>query len=130
MYGRLEEVLGVEEAATMMAHLPPVGWADVATKRDLDALGSLLRAEVATQGAALRAEMATQGAELRTEMANVRGELAVLGTELRGEIAVLGSDLRGEIKAGNAELLRTLFFGMVASNATLVGLVFAAVRLA
>ena len=118
MYGRLEEVLGVEEAATMMAHLPPVGWADVATKRDLDAFAGLLRAE-----------MATQGAELRTEMANVRGELAVLGTELRGEIAVLGSNLRGEISAGNAALLRTLFFGMVASNATLVGLVFAAVKL-
>ena len=49
---------------------------------------------------------------------------------LRSEIAVLGAELRGEIKAGNSELLRTLFFGMLASNATLVGLVFAAVRLA
>jgi hypothetical protein len=96
MYGRLEEVLGVEEAATMMAHLPPVGWADVATRRDVDGLGSLLRAE-----------MAAQGAELRTEMAN----------------------LRGEISDGNAALLRTLFFGMVASNATLVGLVLAAAKL-
>lgn len=49
---------------------------------------------------------------------------------LRSEIAVLEANLRGEIKAGNSELLRTLFFAMVASNATLVGLVFAAVRLA
>jgi len=38
LYRRLEEVLGEPEAATMMAHLPPVGWAEVATKRDLDAL--------------------------------------------------------------------------------------------
>ena len=37
--------------------------------------------------------------------------------------------LRAEIKAGNADLLMKLFFAMVASNATLVGLVFAAVRL-
>ncbi len=32
----LEERLGEEEAATMMELLPPVGWADVATKHDVD----------------------------------------------------------------------------------------------
>jgi hypothetical protein len=38
LYRRLEEVLGHDEATIMMEHLPPVGWADVATKRDLDSL--------------------------------------------------------------------------------------------
>jgi hypothetical protein len=38
LYRRLEEVLGHDEATVMMEHLPPVGWAEVATKRDLDAL--------------------------------------------------------------------------------------------
>lgn len=45
-----------------MGYLPPVGWAQVATKQDLE----LLRLEVRTEVAGLRIEMA----ELRTEMAD------------------------------------------------------------
>ncbi len=48
----------------------------------------------------------------------------------KDDLAVLEANVRGEIKAEIGGLLRTLFFGMIASNATLVGLVFAAVRLA
>ena len=38
LFLRLEQALGPEQAETLMELLPPVGWADVATKRDLDAL--------------------------------------------------------------------------------------------
>ena len=46
-------------------------------------------------------------------------------TDLRTEMA----KLEARIERSHSELLLKLFFGMVASNATLVGLVFAAVRL-
>ena len=46
LYVRLEKILGPEEATILMEHLPPVGWADVATKRDLDHLGSELRGDL------------------------------------------------------------------------------------
>ncbi len=46
LYRRLEEVLGAEEATTMMELVPPVGWADVATKQDLVGLEHSLRADM------------------------------------------------------------------------------------
>lgn len=34
-YNRAVEVFGEEEAAILMAHLPPGGWSNLATKQDL-----------------------------------------------------------------------------------------------
>jgi hypothetical protein len=41
-----KRALGEDEAVTLMEFLPPVGWADVATKRDLDALEARLTERV------------------------------------------------------------------------------------
>jgi hypothetical protein len=38
LYERLERVIGKRSTETMMSLLPPAGWADVATKHDLDQL--------------------------------------------------------------------------------------------
>lgn len=46
MHRKLEEVLGAEDAARLMSHLPPQGWADVATKVDLDHLAALTRRDI------------------------------------------------------------------------------------
>jgi hypothetical protein len=46
MNRKLEEVLGSEEAGTLMDHIPPVGLADLSTKKDLENLEHRLTAKV------------------------------------------------------------------------------------
>lgn len=43
-----EEHMGKERATTMMNLVPPVGWGDVATARDLELQGAKVREEIAT----------------------------------------------------------------------------------
>lgn len=63
LFLRLEQALGPKSAETLMELLPPVGWADVATKRDIDALRDQLlaafRGELLAQSNAISAQMKT-----------------------------------------------------------------------
>jgi hypothetical protein len=67
-------VLGQDHATVLMEHLPPVGWGDVATKRDLDHLKQELLAT-------FRAELNTQTRAMITAMvwANSISVLTVAG---------------------------------------------------
>ena len=70
LFLRLEQALGPEQAETLMELLPPVGWADVATKRDLDALGDKLlagfRGELLAQSNAINARIDAINGQMKT----------------------------------------------------------------
>ena len=78
LHNALGELLGEREANTLMEHLPPVGWADVATKRDLDHLESQLRLELAE----LRNVLTSQLLRHTLATVGVLGSLMALVTAL------------------------------------------------
>lgn len=86
LYEALKEVLGVGPATTFMEAMPPVGWADVATKRDVDHL----RIEL---GAEFRAELHREVAVVHRSIADLQRTLffSLLGaqTTLAGLLAGL-----------------------------------------
>ena len=92
---RLDEVLGPDDAATLMAHLPPVGWADVATKRDLDHLATVFDAKLETGLGGVRTELRTGLAELRVELHQQIGGLHKEIGAVRQEIGAVRQEIGG-----------------------------------
>ena len=84
---RLIEILGKEHALTLMEHLPPTTWDQLATKDGLKMTATELRGEFA---------------ELRGEFGELRGEFG----ELRGEFG----EHRGELALQLARQTRTIVF--------------------
>ena len=68
---------GGEVADIIMEHLPPSGWSDLATRRDIAEASMVLRGDFERQSYELRGEMADLRAELRGEMQSLRAELKI-----------------------------------------------------
>ena len=80
LYDALVATLGEQEATILMEHLPPVGWADVATKTDLDHLQTVIEARFDTKIYELRTEMANQFREAqRWQLMALAGVTTILG---------------------------------------------------
>lgn len=116
LHRKLEVVLGSEEADTLMSHLPPVTWDQVATSGDIDALGSTLRAEIAASATQLRTEMHSQNQQLRTDLESqnrqlrteVASQFQQLRTEMQSSDEQLRNELRTEIAAFRGDVLEMI----------------------
>ncbi len=106
MYRKLEEVLGPDAATTLIEHLPPGGWASVATKHDLAALEERMGLRVARVDESIK----TVSADLR----------ATFEHELRSQTTIFQDNLRTQIT--------TVLFALVSVVLTMAALAFALVR--
>jgi hypothetical protein len=97
-----------------MEYLPPVGWADVATKRDLDQLAAMTKRDLDQFAAMTKRGLDGLRIELRGEMSELRGEMR---------------QLRGEMSAKMADLSRTFAISMVATSCTTIGAIAAMLAL-
>ena len=96
MYVKLEEVLGAEVAHTMMEHLPPVGWADVATKHDLDAQSVLFETKLDALSGLFEARLDAGLARVSAELSDrLRTQTLVLCTTLIAGMGVVAAVARG-----------------------------------
>ena len=77
-----EEHMGPERAKTMMDLVPPVGWADVATRRDLDHLDAKIDALEARVDARINALEARLDARIDALEARLDARLAELRSDL------------------------------------------------
>jgi hypothetical protein len=113
LFRKLEELLGPEDATTLIDSLPPGGWENVATKDDVRAV----------QG-----ELQVLGAELRQEMAEMENRLASKADLREFEHRITEHiDMRVDVRLAATQ--RSTIGWMVAMNATMLTAVIAAVRL-
>ncbi len=90
MLAGLQTHLGGFVADTLMEHLPPGGWHDVARTADIDRL----RDEMIAMRQELRSELRAEISGLRTELREeLRGGISGLRTELHSDIQALSDRL-------------------------------------
>ena len=134
LYRRLEEVLGLEAATTLIEHLPPAGWAEVAPTHDLANLEERLELGFAGRFAAIDGRFDRiderfsaiderfNGIEERFKGLDWRFE--GLDDRLKGGMSELRAAFEHELRGQTT----TMVFGLVSVVLTMAALAFALAR--
>ena len=117
LYEQLARVLGTEAATTLLEHLPPGGWSDVATTRDLDQLERRI---------ALRFEASDARLDARFEAVDARFE--AVGARIEAAEQRMLAVFRGELVTAITTQTRTMIFTMAGTVVSLAAVALTAAR--
>lgn len=99
LFHTLAELMGTEDAETLVQQLPPGSWDSMATKDDLQVLAATFTAALAE----FRVEFTNALAETRIEVTNALAEAA----KERAEIIKAFSESHSELVRNHAELVKS-----------------------
>jgi hypothetical protein len=135
LFSWFEEHMGHERAATMMNLVPPVGWAEVATRHDLDELDNRLATRIDALESKLDARFEALGSRFDALESKVESQFAAIEYRFDANDAKLESlehRIDAKLNAMRSELMRTFGTWLFASQAAVIaaiGVVIALVAL-
>ena len=107
------QILNGEAADTLMELLPPVGWADVATKTDLQHLRDELKGDINSLRVATKSDLQ----HLRNELKN---DIDSLRNELKGDMLNLQLTIEVNVRKLIHEQTKWLITTMIAMNTVML----------
>ena len=102
MHSKLRTLMGDEVANTLMEHLPPSGWADVARKSDVDRLEVAMKTDIER----LEVDITRVEVALRSDIERLESEIARVEKSLRADIQRLEIEIARVEKSLRADIQR------------------------
>lgn len=122
LHQELREKLTVDTADTLMEHLPPGGWGEVATKSDIESLRVATKTDIELLRVATQRDIAELKAATQQDIAELKAatqaDIAELNAETQSEFALVRKDLQ----LLEARLIEKLNKTIIKQNRWMIGI--------
>jgi hypothetical protein len=123
LFQAVHDRLGRDHADTLMSLLPPVGWADVATRQDVERHEAATARDFQRQ----RGDLDEFKVTIRREMAELEARMIIRFEKVDERFEALEHKLTAKIERAQKEIVRTVVFAMVGSMVSMTSLCLAVI---